>query len=58
MSIIGGHNGVIIKQFMLTTKGWAGPNGETAIVPKDDGASIMLSVFQCREFIFGLQMSE
>ncbi len=58
MLIIWGHDEAIIKQFTLTTKGWVGPNGETAIVPKDDGAGIMLSAFQCREFGFGLQMSE
>jgi hypothetical protein len=58
MLIIWGHDEAIIKQFTLTTKGWVGPNGETAIVPKDDGAGIMLSAFQFREFGFGLQMSE
>jgi hypothetical protein len=58
MLIKWGHEEAIIKQFTLTTKGWVGPNGETAIVPKDDGAGLMLSAFQCREFGFGLQMSE
>ncbi len=58
MLIIWGHDEAIIMQFTLTAKGWVGPNGETSIVPKDDGAGIMLSAFQCREFGFGLQMSE
>jgi hypothetical protein len=34
------------------------PDGETAIVPKDEGAGIMISAFQSREFGFGLHMSE
>ncbi len=34
------------------------PNGETAIVPKDDGTDILLSAFQSREFGFGLEMSK
>jgi hypothetical protein len=58
MLIILGHDKAIIKKFTLTIKGWVGPNGETAIVPKDDGAGIMLSAFQSREFGFGLEMSE
>jgi hypothetical protein len=39
-------------------KNWMGPNGETAIVPKDEGAGIMISAFQSREFGFGLNMRE
>jgi hypothetical protein len=58
MLIILGHDETIIKQFALTVKGWVGPNGETAVVPKDDGAGIMLSAFRSREFGFGLEMSE
>jgi hypothetical protein len=58
MLIILGHDEAIIKQFTLTVKGWVGPNGETAIVLKDDGTGIMLSAFQSREFGFGLEMSE
>ncbi len=46
-----------IKQFTLTIRGWVGPNGQTAIDPNDDGAGIMLSTFQSREFSFGLEMS-
>jgi hypothetical protein len=58
MLIIWGHDEAIIKQFTLTKKNWTGPNGETAIVPKDEGAGIMISAFQSREFGFGLHMSE
>ncbi len=58
MLIIWGHDEAIVKQFTLTSKSWVGTNGETAIVPKDDGCGIMISAFQCREFGFGLQISK
>ena len=32
-----GHNKAIMKQYLLTKKKWRGPNGETALVPKDKG---------------------
>jgi len=31
-----GHDKCIYKQFIMTKKHWVGPNGETAIVPKDE----------------------
>ena len=57
MLIIWGHDEAIFKQYTLTKKSWRGPNGETAIVPKDEGAGIMISAFQCREFGFGMELS-
>jgi hypothetical protein len=45
MLIIWGHNDTIIKQFTLPTNDWVSTNGETNIVPEDDGAGIMLSKF-------------
>jgi hypothetical protein len=46
------------RQFTLTKKSWTGPNGETAIVPKDEGLGIMISALQCCEFGFGLKLSD
>jgi hypothetical protein len=40
-----GHNEAIMKQYLLTKKKWRGPNGETALVPKDKGMGTMISVW-------------
>ena len=53
-----GHHESIFKQYLLTKKTWKGPNGETPLVPKDDGQGVMLSAFQSREFGFGLELSK
>ncbi len=42
----------------MTNKSWKGPNGETVPVPKDDGTGLMISIFQSREFGFGLPLTE
>jgi hypothetical protein len=52
-----GHDECIFKQFILTGKSRKGPNGETAVVPKDDRAGVMISVFQSHEFGFGLHLT-
>ena len=52
-----GHDECIFKQFTLTKKAWVGPNGETAVVLKDEGMGVMISAFQSREFGFGLQLN-
>ncbi len=44
--IIFGHDECIFKQFLITNKSWKGNIGETAPVPKDDGAGLMISAFQ------------
>jgi len=46
MLVIFGHNECIFKQYTVTGKQWYGPNGEAYVVPKDDGAGIMISAFQ------------
>ncbi len=56
MLIIWGHDEAILKQLTVTSKSWVGANGETAVVPKDDGYNIMTSAFQCKEFRFGLEI--
>ena len=48
--IIFGHDECIFKQYLLTKKNWVGPNGELALVPKDDGQGVMISALQSREF--------
>jgi hypothetical protein len=56
--IIFGHDECIFKQYLMTNKSWKGPNGETAPVPKDEGAGLMISAFQSREFGFGIPLTE
>ncbi len=43
-----GHDECIFKQFILTSKSWKGPNGETG----------MASAFQGHEFDFGLHLTD
>ena len=57
-TIILGHDEMVIKQFLLTGKGWFGPNGELPLLPKDEGEGVMVSGFVSREFGFGLTISE
>ena len=45
-----GQDEAIFKQFLVSSKAWIGPNGETALVPKDKGLGIMVSLFQCCKF--------
>ena len=48
--ILVGQNESIFKQFHITAKQWALPNGETAPNPKEDGQGVMLSSFVSRDF--------
>ena len=50
-----GHDESIFKQFTFSLKSWIGLNGESVIMPKDDGMGIMISAFQSQEFGFGLK---
>ena len=54
--IIFGHNKNIFKQYLVTKKSWVGPNGECALIPKNDVQSIMISSFQSRELGFELEL--
>jgi hypothetical protein len=45
-----GQDEAIFKQFLFLSKMWTGPNGERPLVPKDEGAGIMISAFITREF--------
>jgi len=55
--IVFGHDECIFKQFLMSKKAWTGPNGESNIVPKDDGLGVMISAFQSREFGFGMPVT-
>ena len=56
--IIIGHDECIFKQYQFTAKSWVGDNDSRPIIPKDEGAGIMISAFQCREFGFGMRLSD
>ena len=53
-----GQDEYIFKQFTFTTKSWTAPDGQKALVPKDDGMGIMISAFVSREFGYGLKLSQ
>jgi hypothetical protein len=57
-TIIVGHDEMVIKQFLLTGKGWFGPNGELPLLPKDEGEGVMISGFVSHELGFGLTISK
>ena len=42
-----------IQAIHFSPKLWTGTNGETLLIPKDEGIGIMISAFQSREFDFG-----
>ena len=42
----------------MSKKSWVSLNSETNIVLKDDGLGIMISTFQIRELVFGLDITE
>ncbi len=52
-----GHDKCIYKQFLMSNKSWVRPNGESNIVPKDDGLGVMISTFQSHEFGFDIDVS-
>ena len=44
-----GQDEAIFKQFLFLYKMWVGPNGERALLPKDEGTGMMISTFISRE---------
>ena len=44
-----GQDEAIFKQFSFLSKMWTGPKGERALLPKDEGAGVMISSFISRE---------
>ena len=55
--IILGQDESIYNQFSFGSKQWVGKNGERAFLPKSDGAGVMISAFQSREFGWGLKLT-
>jgi hypothetical protein len=55
--VVFGQDECIVKQYLFTQKGWKGPNGEQALIPKDDGLGVMISAFVSREFGFGFELT-
>ena len=47
-----------IQAVFTYKKSWFGPDGELALVPKDEGQGIMISALQSREFGFGICLTE
>ena len=45
-----GQDEAIFKQFLFLSKMWIGPIGERPLLPKDEGAGVMISSFICREY--------
>jgi hypothetical protein len=45
-----GQDEAIYKQFLFLSKMWTGPKGERALLPKDEGAGVMISSFINREY--------
>jgi hypothetical protein len=52
-----GHDVSILKQYAFTTKAWTAPNGTRGLIPKDEGAGVMISAFVSREYGFGMDIS-
>ncbi len=46
-----GQDKAIFKQFLVSlSKMWTGPKYERPLLPKDEGAGVMISSFICREY--------
>jgi hypothetical protein len=43
------HDECIFKQFHMRNKSWKAPNGETVLIPKDDGQGVMILVLFSQE---------
>ncbi len=44
-----GQDKTIFKHSSFLSKMWIGPNGERPLLPKDEGAGVMINSFICRE---------
>ena len=56
-SLILGQDESIYNQSAFGSKQWVEKNGERAFLPKSDGAGVMISAFQAREFGWGLKLT-
>jgi hypothetical protein len=53
-----GQDECIFKQFLLTPKAWTAPDGQKAMIQKDEGLGVMISAFVSLEMGFGYDISE
>ena len=51
--ILIGQDECIFKQYLFSNAQWCLPDGQRAIIPKDEGQGIMISAFVSREFGYG-----
>ena len=56
--IIVGQDECIFKQNSFTKNAWIAPDGTRVLVPKDEGAGLMISSFVCREFGYAMEISK
>ncbi len=57
--MVWGQDESIFHQYMIKEKHWVhGPSGKRPILPKSQGATLMVSAFVSREFGFGKEISE
>ena len=56
--IIFGQDECIFKQYVFTKRSWVGPEGQTAMIPKDEGQGLMFSSFVSREYGFHFHITE
>ena len=55
--IVFGQDECIFKQYIFTKKSWMGPEGQTAMVPKEEGHGLMMSSFVSRDYGFNMQLT-
>ena len=57
--VILGQDECIFNQYLMKPKNWIDTvNGTRPLLPKSQGATLMVSAFQCREFGFGMELDE
>ena len=52
-----GQDECIFKQYSFTKKAWKSSDGSMALIPKDEGAGVMISAFVSREFGYGFELN-
>ena len=57
-TIIIGQDESVFKQYSFSQRCWFSPNGETKLLPKNEGYSQMISAFVSRSFGIGLKLTE
>ena len=53
-----GQDESVFNQFAFGSKQWVGKAGEMAFIPKSNGAGVMISAFQGKEFGFGMKVTK